>query len=148
MPLAAALNAPLPHGFSPVRPWRAGLPLVLLRFSPPHKSPAPDTAHRAAPPTCSSTKVSVVLAEPWSGVRRQRHCAALSTAERMAARAQRALQHLTRVDCSSIANAVSGASFDAGHAIEERKGVGPQGRPLHTSAGAHLAAALPRSVVA
>jgi hypothetical protein len=39
----------------------------------------------------------------------------------MAARAQRALQHLTRVDCSSIANAVSGASFDAGHAIEDRR---------------------------
>ena len=45
----------------------------------------------------------------------------------MAARAQRALQHLTRVDCSTIANAVSGGSFDAGHAIEERKGVGPSG---------------------
>ena len=64
----------------------------------------------------------------------------------MAARAQRALQCLTRVDCSSAANAVSGASFDAGHAIEHRKGVGPQGRPLHTSAGAYPAAALPRSV--
>jgi hypothetical protein len=50
MPLAAALNAPLLHGFSPVRPWRAGLPLALLRFSPRHKSPTPDTAHRAAPP--------------------------------------------------------------------------------------------------
>ena len=49
MPLAAALNAPLLHGSSPVRPWRAGLPLVLLRFSPPHKSPPPGTAHRAAP---------------------------------------------------------------------------------------------------
>jgi hypothetical protein len=60
----------------------------------------------------------------------------------MAARAQRALQHLTRVDCSSTANEVSGASFDAGHAIEERRGVGPQGRPLHTSAGAYPAAAL------
>jgi hypothetical protein len=49
MPLAAALNAPLLHGFSPVRPWQAGLPLALLRFSPRHKSPPPDTAHRAAP---------------------------------------------------------------------------------------------------
>jgi len=74
--------------------------------------------------------------------------AALSTAERMAARAQRALQHLTRVDCSSAANEVSAASFDAGHAIEHRKGVGPQGRPLHTSAGAYPTAALPRSVLA
>ena len=49
MPLAAALNAPLLHGFSPVRPSRAGLPLALLRFSPRHKSPTPDTAHRDAP---------------------------------------------------------------------------------------------------
>jgi len=66
----------------------------------------------------------------------------------MAARALRALQHLTRVDCSSTANEVSGASFDAGHAIEHRKGVGPQGRPPHTSAGAYPATALPRSVCA
>jgi len=91
---------------------------------------------------CFSMRALVVLAKPWSGVRRQRRGAALRTAERMAARAQRALQHLTRVDCSSTANAVSGASFDAGHVIEDRKGVGPQGRPLHTSAGAYPAAAL------
>src|SRR5688500_1169498 len=126
-------------------PCGSGLPLALLRFTPPHKSPTPDTAHRAAPPRCSSTNTSVVLAKPWSGVRRQRHCAALSTAERVAARAQRALQHLTRVDCSTTANEVSGGSFDAGHAIEERKGVGPQGRPPYASAGAYPAAALPRS---
>ncbi len=47
MPLAGALNAPPLHGFSPVRPWRAGLPLTLLRFSPRHKSPPPGTTHRA-----------------------------------------------------------------------------------------------------
>ena len=35
----------------------------------------------------------------------------------------RALQHLTRRDCSSAANAVSVASFAAGHEIEHRKGV-------------------------
>jgi len=97
---------------------------------------------------CSSRNTSVVLAKPWSGVRRQRHCAALRSAERMAARAQRALQHLTRVDCPSATNEVSGASFDAGHAIEHRKGVGPQGRPPYTSAGAYPATALPRSVCA
>jgi hypothetical protein len=39
----------------------------------------------------------------------------------MAARAQRALQLLTRVDCSSATNEVSEASFDAGHAIEQRR---------------------------
>jgi len=48
MPLASGAPAPLLHGFSPVRPWRAGLPLALLRFSPRHKSPTPDTARRAA----------------------------------------------------------------------------------------------------
>jgi len=74
MPLAAALNAPPLHGFSPVRSWRTGLPLALLAlqaapglaarplarhgqstglsvsglaFSPRHKSPTPGTARRA-----------------------------------------------------------------------------------------------------
>jgi hypothetical protein len=60
MPLAAALNGPLPHGFSPVRPWRAGLPLALLRFSPPHKSPPPGTAHRAETLVVCSSNTSVV----------------------------------------------------------------------------------------
>src|SRR6185503_16525282 len=124
----------------------ARLPLALLRSSPPHKSPPPGTAHRAAPPRCLSTNTSVPLAKPWVGVRRQRHCAALRSAERMVARAQCALPHLTRVDCSSTANEVSAASFDAGHAIEHRKGVGPQGRPPYTSAGAYPPAALPRSI--
>jgi len=114
MPLASGAPAPLLHGFSPVRPWRAGLPLALLRFSPRHKSPTPDTAHRA--------ETLVVRIDEY-----------LSGAGKAA------------VDCSSAANEVSGASFDAGHAIEERKGVGPQGRPPYTSAGAYPAAALPRS---
>jgi len=47
VPLVVALNAPRLHGSSPVRPLWAGLPLALLRFSPPHKSPPPGTAHRA-----------------------------------------------------------------------------------------------------
>jgi hypothetical protein len=108
-------------------PFGSGLPLALLRFSPPHKSPPPDTAHRAAPPRCLSTNAPVVPAKPWVGVRRQRHCAALRSAGLVAARAQRALQHLTRGDCSSAANEVSVASFAAGHETEHRKGVGPQG---------------------
>ena len=141
----AALNAPQLNGSSPVRRlWRRTAPLSTALLAGPYsprRGTAPGPARRL---WLSSTNTSVVLAKPWSGVRRQRHCAALSTAERMAARAQRALQHLTRVDCPSTANAVSGASFDAGHAIEHRKGVGPQGRPPYTSAGAHPAAALPR----
>src|SRR5262245_3521605 len=47
MPLASGAPAPLLHGFSPVRPWWAGLPLALLRCSPRHKSPTTGTAHRA-----------------------------------------------------------------------------------------------------
>jgi len=48
LPPSAALNAPRTSR----RPRRsvacgAGLPLVVLRFSPPHKSPTPGTAHRA-----------------------------------------------------------------------------------------------------
>jgi hypothetical protein len=90
---------------------------------------------------CSSTTLAA-SAKPWSGVRRQRHCAALRTAERMAARTQCALQPLTRVDCPSIASEVSGASFDAGRAIEDRKGSGAKRRTPCTSAGAYPAAAL------
>jgi hypothetical protein len=60
----------------------------------------------------------------------------------VAARAQRALKHLTRVDCSSTTNAVSGASFDAGHETEHRKGSGAKRRTPHTSAGAYPPAAL------
>src|SRR5262245_3094144 len=107
-------------------PFGPGLPLALLRFwlwltsaarllpyaaaslSPHHKSPPPGTA-RAAPPRCVARHATVVPAKPWVGVRQQRHCAALRTAGRMAACAQRALPHLTRVDCSSTANEVSGA---------------------------------------
>jgi len=75
VPLVVALNAPRLHGSSPVRPLWAGLPLALLAlqaapglaarplarrgqsaglpssrlaFSPPHKSPPPGTARRAA----------------------------------------------------------------------------------------------------
>ena len=147
MPLAAALDAPLLHGFSPVRRLRrrtSPLSTALLAGpDSPQRGTAPGPARRS---WCASTSTSVPLAKPWSGVRRQRHCAALRTAERMAARAQRAPQHLTRVDCPSTANAVSGASFDAGHAIEDRKGSGAKRRTPYTSAGVYPAAALPRSI--
>ena len=46
----------------------------------------------------------------------------------MAARAQRALRALTRRDCPSAANAVSAASFAAGHEIEHRRGPAAQRR--------------------
>jgi len=91
VPLAAALNAPLLHGSSPVRPCGAGLPLALLRFSPRHKSPTPGAAHRAAPLVVFDDACHGGAAKPWSGVRRQRHCAAPRNAGLVAARAQRAL---------------------------------------------------------
>ena len=56
--------------------------------------------------------------------------AARSAAAR-SARAQRALQLLTRRDCLSAANAVSEASFSARPCCEHRSGVGAQRRPPH-----------------
>jgi hypothetical protein len=51
----------------------AGLPLASLRFSPPHKSPPPGTARRAAPLVVRIGKDLGVSAKPWAGVRRLRH---------------------------------------------------------------------------
>jgi len=144
VPPSAALNAPRTSR----RPHRsgacgAGLPLAVLRFSPPHKSPTPGTAHRAETRSLSSaTRATVVPAKARAGVRRQRHCAALRSTGLVAARAQRALRPLTRGDCSSVANEVSVASFAAGHETEHRKGASPQGWPPCTSAGAYPPAAL------
>ncbi len=110
MPLAAALNAPPPHGFSPVRRLRGRTsPCVAALLA------APQVAHTGYRPPRSTTEVFVDenhggAAKPWAGVRRRRHCAALRSAGLVAARAQRALQHLTRRDCSSAANEVSEAS--------------------------------------
>ena len=89
----AALNAPQLHGSSPVRRQRrrtAPLSTALLAgpYSP-RRGTAPGPARRL---WLSSTNTSVVLAKPWSGVRRQRHCAALRSAGLVAARAQRALR--------------------------------------------------------
>jgi hypothetical protein len=148
MPLAAALNAPLLHGFSPVRPLRvptarpacrAGSPgeqesagTLARPGSPPCAAPllaAPQVAHPGHRPPRSTTEVFVdashgVAGKAVVGCAPAATSAAPRTADRMAARAQRALQPLTRVDCSSATNEVSEASFDAGHAIEDRRGAG------------------------
>jgi hypothetical protein len=121
VPLVAALNAPRLHGSSPVRPWRAGLPLASLRFSPPHKSPTPGTAHRAEPLVVFNDACHGGAGKAGGGCAPAATYAAPSSTDLMAARAQRALQHLTRRDCSSAANAVSVASFSAGHEIEQRR---------------------------
>ena len=121
MPLAAALNAPLPHGFSPVRslrvrtPPRAAALLAAPQVAPTGHRPPRRTARglpRRMPRWCG---------EAVGGCAPAATSAAPSSAGLMAARAQRALQHLTRGDCSSTANAVSGASFATGHEIEQRR---------------------------
>ena len=61
-------------------------PTPALRFSPPHKSPTPGTAHRAERLVVFD-KVLGVSAKPWVGVRRQRHEAALRNAGLVVARA-------------------------------------------------------------
>ncbi len=95
-------------------------PTPPLRFSPPHKSPTPGTAHRAA--------TLVLFVEGHGGAGKAvGGCASAATyaaprsAELMAARAQRALRPLTRRDCLSATTAGSEASFSAGHEIEHRR---------------------------
>jgi len=77
----AALNAPQLHGSSPVRPLRGPTaPLSTALLAGPY-SPRRGTA--LAPMRrsgCSTTNAAVVSAKPWSGVRRQRHEAALRSA--------------------------------------------------------------------
>ena len=68
------------------------LPSAPLRCSPPHKSPPPGIAHRAATLVVFVEEYLDASAKPWVGVRRQRHCAALRSAGLVAARAMRALR--------------------------------------------------------
>jgi len=123
-------------------------PSALLRCSPPHKSPPPGTAHRAetlvlfgdachggAGKAVGGSAPAATYAAPsrpartrpvqWTG-RAWRAAGPQGPVrparpERMAARTQCAPRVLTRRDCSSEANAVSVASFSAGHAIEQRR---------------------------
>ena len=92
-----------------------------LRSSPRHKSPTPGTAHRAAPFAVFRHAYHHRAGKAVGGCAPAATYAAPSSAERMAARAQRALQLLTRRDCSSATTAGSEASFSAGHAIEQRR---------------------------
>ena len=127
MPLAAALNAPLLHGFSPVRRLRqrtAPRVAALLAGSySPRQGTAPGPATRSS---CSCTHAAVARQS------RGRVCAGsdICGAEqrRTHGRARSALQRLTRGDCSSAANAVSEASFATGHEIEQRREPGAKRR--------------------
>ena len=123
MPLAAALNAPPLHGFSPVRRLR--------RRTSPCAAPllaAPQVAHTGYRPPRSNTAVFVdeYLGAAGKAVGGCASAATLCGAEERRARGRartRALQHLTRRDCSSATNEVSEASFSAGHETEHLKGV-------------------------
>ena len=148
MPLAAALNGPLLHGFSPVRSLRARTSTARLAS----RACSPGTQESAGTLACpgSPPRVTPLLAAPQvaatgyrpprsttGGVLRACHhgagkavvgCASAATyaapssAERMAARAQRAPQLLTRRDCLSGTTEGSEASFSAGHVLEQRRG--------------------------
>jgi len=98
----------------------ARAPTALLRFSPPHKSPTPGTAHRAETPVVFDDTCHCGAGKAVAGCAPAATYAAPSSAGLMAAR-DSALRDLTRRDCSSIANAVSEASFATGHEIEHRR---------------------------
>jgi len=59
-------------------------------------------------------------AKPGAGVRRQRHMRRRGAQDSWP-RASARFVHLTRRDCSSVANTVSVASFSAGHEAEHRR---------------------------
>jgi len=98
----------------------AHAPIAPLRFSPPHKSPPPGTAHRAA------TLVLFDDACHGGDGKAVGGCAAAATYAaprngRLAAARVSALRALTRRDCSSATNEVSEASFATGRETEYRK---------------------------
>jgi hypothetical protein len=113
-----------------------GLAVSGLAFSPPHKSPPPGTAHRA------DTLGVFVDACNWGAGKAGGGCAPAATyaAPRstglVAARAS-ALRDLTRRDCPSATNAVSGASFATGHETEYRKGTLRAAKGCRIRAPAH-----------
>ena len=96
-------------------------PSALLGCSPPHKSPPPGTAHRAETLVPCDDACIGGAGKAVGGCALAATYAAPSSAELMAARAQRALRALTRRDCSSATTAGSEASFSAGHEIEHRR---------------------------
>ena len=104
-------------------PWRAAL------LGAVHARTGLPTRGLAGTTVACRWNTSVVPAKSWVGVRWRDLCGAEERRSR--GRARSALRALTRRDCSSAANAVSGASFATGHESEHRRGVGAQRRPLH-----------------
>jgi hypothetical protein len=95
-------------------------PTAMLRFSPPHKSPPPGTAHRAESLAALFDEHLGGAGKAAGGCASAATYAAPRSAGRMAARAS-ALRHLTRRDCSSTANELGAASFATGHVTEHRR---------------------------
>jgi hypothetical protein len=116
------------RGESEVEARAARAPTPALRFSPPQKSPTPGTTHRAATFVVLDDEGHGGAGKAAGGCASAATYAAPSSAELMAACAQRTLRALIRRDCSSEANEVSAASFSAGHEIEQRREPGPTGR--------------------
>ena len=108
------------------RKQSTGLFVSRLAFSPPHKSPPPGTAHRAA--------ALVVFAEVHGGAGKAVGvCAPAATYSaprngRLAAARDSAQRVLIRRDCPSATNEVSGASFATGRETEYRREPGAQQR--------------------
>ncbi len=96
-------------------------PPSALRCSPPHKSPTPGTAHRAATLVVFDDACHGGAGKAGGGCATAATYAAPSSTGLVAARTQRALRDLTRRDCPSAANEVSVASFAAGHETEQRR---------------------------
>src|SRR5262249_55618729 len=84
------------------------------------KSPPPGTALRAPTLVVFLDEHLGASGKAGGGCAPAATYAAPSSAERMAARAQRALRALTRRGCLSVATAGSAASSATGHAIEQR----------------------------
>jgi hypothetical protein len=118
-------------------------PTALLRFSPPHKSPPPGTAHRAAALVAFGDGGRGGAGKAGGGCAPAATYAAPRSAGLVAARVS-ALRVPTRRDCSSGVSAASEASFAT--ATRPSTAGNPsrsEGLP-HPSAGAHPTAALPR----
>ena len=102
------------------RSARVRAPTALLRFSPPHKSPPPGTAHRAPPLVVFTYACHHRIGKAVGGCAPAATYAAPRSGRRMAARAS-ALRHLTRRDCLSGTTVGRAASFAAGRATEHHR---------------------------
>jgi hypothetical protein len=108
------------RGESDERSARVRAPTPALRFSPPHKSPPPGTAHRAATLVVFDDEVLGGSGKAGGGCASAATYAAPKSAGLAAARAS-AHRLLTRRDCSRAANAVSAASFATDRETEHRR---------------------------